>query len=51
MTAACAPSSYGHLMPSLGHHLSDNLDEMRTKARRNVEQMWNNEDAEVIEFP
>ena len=42
---------YGHLMPTLGEQLSVSLDEMRAKARRNVDQMWTTGDAEVIEFP
>ena len=42
---------YGHLMPSLGHQLSADLDESRAKARADVEQMWNKDDADVIEFP
>jgi integrase len=42
---------YGHLMPSLGHQLSVNLEEARKKARSDVDQMWTKEDAEVIEFP
>lgn len=29
---------YGHLMPSLGHQLAANLDEMRTRARSDVDQ-------------
>ena len=31
---------YGHLMPSLGHQLAANLDEMRKKAVSDVDQMW-----------
>ena len=42
---------YGHLMPSLGHQLSQDLDEMHKKARTDVDQMWTTDDAEVIEFP
>ena len=42
---------YGHLMPALGHQLSANLDLAREQARSNVEQMWNKDDADVIEFP
>ena len=42
---------YGHLMPALGHQLSANLDVAREQARSNVEQMWNKDDADVIEFP
>ena len=42
---------YGHLMPSLGHQLSADLDESRAKARAGVDQMWTKGDADVIEFP
>jgi integrase len=42
---------YGHLMPSLGHQLAVNLDDMRKKARSDVDQTWTNDDAEVIAFP
>lgn len=42
---------YGHLIPGLGRQLSQNVDEMRAKTRRDMEQTWNNEDAEIIEFP
>jgi hypothetical protein len=42
---------YGHLMPSLGHQLSADLDESRAKARAGVDQMWTKGHAEVIEFP
>ena len=38
-------------MPTLGEQLSVSLDEMRQKARRNVDQTWTTGDAEVIEFP
>jgi hypothetical protein len=37
-------------MPSLGRHLVVNLDEMRKKARANVDQTWTDGDAEVIAF-
>ncbi len=42
---------YGHLMPSLGHQLSADLDESRAKARAGVDQMWTKDAADVIEFP
>jgi len=42
---------YGHLMPSLGHQLSADLDVSRAKARADVDQMWTKGDADVIEFP
>ena len=42
---------YGHLMPSLGHQLAVNLDEMRSKARSGVDQTWTKGDAEVLTFP
>ena len=42
---------YGHLMPSLGHQLAVDLDEMRKKAREGVDQTWTKADAEVISFP
>jgi integrase len=42
---------YGHLMSSLGHQLSADLDESRAKARAGVDQMWTKGDADVIEFP
>ena len=42
---------YGHLMPSLGHQLAVDLDEMRKKARSDVDQTWTKADAEVISFP
>jgi len=38
-------------MPSLGHQLAVNLDEMRKKAREGVDQTWTRGDAEVIAFP
>jgi|GEM_PF-3737556 hypothetical protein len=38
-------------MPSLGHQLAVNLDEMRQKARSDVDQTWTSGDAEVIAFP
>jgi integrase len=42
---------YGHLMPGLGRQLARNLDEMRKKAVSDVDQMWTNDDAEIIAFP
>jgi integrase len=42
---------YGHLMPSLGHQLAVNLDEVRTRAVADVDQTWTDGDGEVIEFP
>ncbi len=38
-------------MPSLGHQLSADLDESRARARSDVDQMWTNGDADIIEFP
>jgi hypothetical protein len=38
-------------MPGLGRQLAANLDEMRKKAVSDVDQMWTNDDAEVIAFP
>jgi hypothetical protein len=38
-------------MPSLGHQLAANLDEMRKKARADVDQTWTNDDANILEFP
>ena len=38
-------------MPSLGHQLAVNLDEMRKKALEGVDQTWTKGDAEVIAFP
>jgi len=38
-------------MPSLGHQLAVNLDEMRKKARTDVDQTWTKANAEVIAFP
>ena len=37
-------------MPSLGHQLAVNLDEMRKIAREGVDQTWTKADAEVIAF-
>jgi hypothetical protein len=34
-----------------GRQLAANLDEMRKKAVSDVDQMWTNDDAEVIAFP
>jgi integrase len=42
---------YGHLMPSLGRQLSVNLDEVRKKARADVDQTWTSGTGDVIEFP
>ena len=45
------PESPVSRLPSLGHQLAVNLDEMRLRARSDVDLTWAKGDAEVITFP